>query len=108
MPLFPPASSGSGIDVTVSGSAPYVGMTGLDIEPGTAVTLDHNESPTGTAQITINAVPEAIGIPYDNTTVGVLASNSVQNAIDELATKITVGTTAPASPNINDLWVDTN
>ncbi len=27
---------------------------------------------------------------------------------EELAVKVTVGTTAPSSPSIGDIWIDTN
>ncbi len=39
---------------------------------------------------------------------GTLSSVNVQSAIEEIASKITVGSEAPSTPSVGDLWVDTN
>lgn len=90
------ATGGGGtLNITANGTL-YSGMSGLDIEPGSYITLSHSETPTGTAQISISAAPEATGTSYDNSGSS-LAGGSVQLAIDELDLKA-VSQNSVASP----------
>lgn len=54
--------------------------------------------------------PPGPGVPVGGLTDQVLVKNSNTNFDTRWETrpKITVGTSAPVSPAVNDLWVDTN
>ena len=87
-----------------------IAQRGLDVDASSTLVLFGDSyfvkslsNINGTKQL-VNSVENFL---YDNTKSG-LISNNPQDAIDEINQKITVGTTAPTSPRIGDLWIDIN
>lgn len=59
-------------------------------------------------QIIQNLLAAVTGFLSNLTTTDKSSLVAAINEVDGKITKITVGKNAPSSPNLNDIWVDTN